>query len=97
MVNNSATYSYDAADQLTSKTNRDGRQTTYSYDSGGRQTGETWVSASPAETITYTYDAVNPNGDIIKSRRRLGNLGNNDEAVIRSTERTQPTDCSLML
>jgi YD repeat-containing protein len=31
---------------------------TYSYDSGGRQIGETWVGASPAEKITSRYDNV---------------------------------------
>jgi YD repeat-containing protein len=35
---------------------RDGRRVTYAYDSGGRQTGETWVGASPAEAITSVYD-----------------------------------------
>jgi RHS repeat-associated protein len=57
-LSHTATYSYDNANQLTDKTDRDGRRTTFSYDSGGRQTGETWVGASPSETITYTYDAA---------------------------------------
>jgi RHS repeat-associated protein len=56
---NSATYVYNADDQLTDTTDYDGRRVTYSYDSGGQQTGETWVGASPSEIITYTYDADN--------------------------------------
>ena len=57
----SATYVYNADDQLTDTTDRDGRRTTYSYDSGGRETGETWLSSSGGTTnlITYTYDADN--------------------------------------
>ena len=42
-LGHSATYVYNADDQLTDTTDRDGRRTTYSYDSGGRETGETWV------------------------------------------------------
>jgi RHS repeat-associated protein len=49
---------YDAANQLTDTTDQDGRRTTYAYDNDGRQTGETWVGASPSEKITYTYDSV---------------------------------------
>jgi len=55
-LNHSATYAYDNADQLTDTTDRNGRRTTFSYDNAGRQTGETWVGASPSEVITYTYD-----------------------------------------
>jgi RHS repeat-associated protein len=51
------TYVYDNDHELTDTTDQDGRRVTYSYDSGGRQVGETWVGASPAETITSTYDA----------------------------------------
>jgi len=51
-----ATYVYDNANELTDTTDRNSRRTTYSYDNDGRKTGETWVSASPAELITYTYD-----------------------------------------
>ena len=58
-LSHSATYSYDNANQKTDQTDRDGRRTTFAYDSGGRKTGETWVGASPSETITYTYDADN--------------------------------------
>ena len=58
-LSHSATYGYDNANQLTDQTDRDGRRTTFAYDSGGRQTGETWVGASPSETVTYTYDNVN--------------------------------------
>ena len=29
------------------------------YNADGDQTGETWVGASPAEKITYSYDADN--------------------------------------
>src|SRR5580658_8989973 len=43
--------------ELTDTTDADGRRTTYSYDSGGNQTGETWVGSSPAERITYTYSS----------------------------------------
>jgi RHS repeat-associated protein len=53
------TYVYDNDNELTDTTDADGRRTTYSYDSGGDQTGETWVGASPSEKITYTYDADN--------------------------------------
>ena len=53
------TYVYDNDGELTDTTDADGRRTTYSYDADGDQTGETWVSASPAEKITYTYDADN--------------------------------------
>jgi YD repeat-containing protein len=42
---------------LTDTTDADGRRTTVSYNADGDQTGETWVSASPAEAITLTYDA----------------------------------------
>ena len=44
---------------MTDTTDADGRRTTFSYDNDGDQTGETWVSASPSEIITYTYDADN--------------------------------------
>jgi RHS repeat-associated protein len=57
-LGHNTTYVYDNANQLTDKTDRDGRRVTYSYDSGGRQIGETWVGASPAETITSGYDNV---------------------------------------
>jgi YD repeat-containing protein len=42
-------------------TDRDGRVTTYSYNSGGQQTGETWLDRSGGTTnlITYTLDADN--------------------------------------
>jgi RHS repeat-associated protein len=53
------TYLYDSDNELTDTTDADSRRTTYSYDSGGDQTGETWVGASPSEKITYTYDADN--------------------------------------
>ena len=53
------TYVYDNDGELTDTTDADGRRTTYSYDADGDQTGETWVSASPAEKITFTYDADN--------------------------------------
>ena len=43
-LGNSAKYVYNADDQLTDTTDRNGRRVTYSYDSGGRQTGETWVA-----------------------------------------------------
>jgi YD repeat-containing protein len=43
---------YDADGELTDTTDRDGRRVTYSYDSGGRQSGETWVGASPSKTVT---------------------------------------------
>ena len=60
-VNNSsgvsATFVYDADRELVDTTDADGRRTTYSYNSLGNQTGETWVGASPSETITYTYDS----------------------------------------
>jgi YD repeat-containing protein len=44
---------------LTSVTDRNGRQTTYGYDAADRLTGETWVNSSPAYTATLTYDAAN--------------------------------------
>ena len=50
---------YDADGELTDTTDADGRRTTYSYNADGDQTGETWVGASPSETITYTYDSDN--------------------------------------
>ena len=51
-------YVYDAASNMTDTTDRNGRRTTYSYDiATTAQSGETWVSASPAEIVTYTYDA----------------------------------------
>jgi RHS repeat-associated protein len=53
------TFVYDKDDELTDQTNFDGRRTTFSYDSGGRKIGETWVGASPSEKITYTYDKDN--------------------------------------
>jgi RHS repeat-associated protein len=53
------TYVYDNDGELTDTTDAQGRRTTYSYDADGDKTGETWVSASPAEKITYTYDADN--------------------------------------
>ncbi len=50
---------YDSGGELTDTTDADGRRTTFSYNADYDQTGETWVSASPAETITNTYDADN--------------------------------------
>ncbi len=50
---------YDSGGELTDTTDADGRRTTFSYNNDGDQTGETWVSASPAEKITYMYDADN--------------------------------------
>jgi RHS repeat-associated protein len=58
-LGHSASYVYNNDDQLTDTTDRNGRRVTYSYDSGGRQTGETWVGASPSEIVTNTYDADN--------------------------------------
>jgi RHS repeat-associated protein len=49
---------YDADNELTDTTDQDGRRTTFAYDNDGRQTGETWVGASPSERITYTYDSA---------------------------------------
>jgi len=57
-LGHATTYGYDDADQLTDRTDRDGRRTTYAYDPAGRRVGETWVGASPAETITSAYDAA---------------------------------------
>jgi RHS repeat-associated protein len=51
------TYAYDNANQLTSVTDRNGRQTTYSYDQVGNKTGETWVGGS--YIATYGYDSAN--------------------------------------
>jgi RHS repeat-associated protein len=42
---------------LTSVTDRNGRQVTYSYDNAGRKTGETWVNGN--YVATYTYDNAN--------------------------------------
>ncbi len=55
---NSSTYTYDAEGQLSETTDRNSRRVSYAYDLRGRQTGETWVSASPAETITSNYNAA---------------------------------------
>ncbi len=55
---NRSTYRYDVEGQLTEMTDRNSRRVTYSYDLRGRQTAETWVSASPAETITSNYNAA---------------------------------------
>jgi RHS repeat-associated protein len=45
-------------DNLTQKTDRDGRVIQYGYDADNRPTTETWVSSSPANTVTMTYDAA---------------------------------------
>jgi RHS repeat-associated protein len=50
------TYAYDVAGNLTQKTDRDNRVTQYGYDADNRPTTETWVSSSPANTVTMTYD-----------------------------------------
>jgi RHS repeat-associated protein len=52
-------YSYNNDAEVVDTTDADGRRTTYSYNADGDQIGETWVGASPAEKITYTYDADN--------------------------------------
>jgi len=52
------TNAYDLVGNRTQKTDRDGRVTQYGYDADNRRTTETWVSASPSETVTMTYDAA---------------------------------------
>jgi YD repeat-containing protein len=58
-VDATVTYVHNNDGELTDTTDEDGRRTTYSLNADGDQTGETWVGASPAEKITYTYDADN--------------------------------------
>ena len=55
-----ATIAYDVADQMTGRTDRIGRQVTFAYDSGGRQTNERWLNlgGSIARTTTFTFDAA---------------------------------------
>ena len=55
--NATVTYIYDKDHELTDTTDADGRRTTFSFNSVGDNTGETWVSASPAEKITYAYSS----------------------------------------
>jgi RHS repeat-associated protein len=54
--NKVTSYVYDTVGNLTQKTDRDNRVTQYGFDADNRPTSETWVSASPAETITTAYD-----------------------------------------
>jgi RHS repeat-associated protein len=51
-------YVYDYVGNLTQKTDRDNRVTQYGYDADNRPTTETWVGASPPNTVTTTYDAA---------------------------------------
>jgi RHS repeat-associated protein len=53
-LGNSITYAYDAANEVTSSTDRNGRTINLGYDQASRLTGETWVGGS--YTATYTYD-----------------------------------------
>ena len=46
LLGHMATHVYNNAGQVTDQTDRDGRRTTFSYDSGGRETGETWLTSS---------------------------------------------------
>ena len=43
------TYVYDADSELTDTTDQDGRRTTYSYNTDGDQTGESWVRRGLAD------------------------------------------------
>ena len=56
----SATFVYDADGELVDTTDADGRRTTYSYDSLGDETGETWLNSSGGAiyTATLTYDSA---------------------------------------
>ena len=45
---------------MTEKTDRNGRETAYTYDAAGRLTSEVWLGANDAavKTFTYTYDTL---------------------------------------
>ena len=55
----SSTTEYDADGEVIETTDADGRETTYSYDQMGDQTGETWLNGDDEAIYiaTFTYDA----------------------------------------
>jgi RHS repeat-associated protein len=79
--NATVTYVYDAAGELTDTTDADGRRTTLAYDPDGAQTGETWVGASPAEKITYTFDAAHQLTKVADSFATLTFVYDNDSRL----------------
>src|SRR5262249_35277767 len=55
----SATFTYNADNQLIDQTDRAGHRVTYAYDAAGRERGEHWLDGSnggAGRSITYTYD-----------------------------------------
>ena len=76
---------------------------TYSYDSGGQETGETWLNSSGGTTnlITCTYDADN---ELTGSTDNYATLtftydsgGNQLTAATSGPGTGQPTDVDLRL
>jgi len=52
-------YGYDAASNLTSQTDRNGRVTNFTYDGLNRLTAELWKNGgSTIRTLSYSYDAT---------------------------------------
>jgi RHS repeat-associated protein len=58
-LGHSRLYSYDLVGNLTEVTDRNGLRRTFDYDARDRETEERWwQGATPARTLSYTYDAV---------------------------------------
>jgi RHS repeat-associated protein len=86
-LGHSATFAYSATDRLTSTTDRLGRRRDLSYDALDRQIGETWVSGSTVNTLTYTFDAA---GEMLTAADKNGAYTMAYDKLNRVTSQQEP-------
>ena len=90
-ANGTQTYTYDADNDETGTVDRDGQQTTFTYDPLGDRTGETWVKGGANGTdvvfsTAYTdagrpTSIVGPGSSIDYTYDHFGNVGNVVESI----------------
>jgi RHS repeat-associated protein len=83
-----ATYAYDSAMRVISKTDGLGRVTTYAYDADSREVGETWrVSSGGAITniLTFTYDG---DGNLLSAANFAGTVSRSYDGDNRLASQT---------